>query len=113
MIKVLIFSEEIAQKCSVKKGILRNFSKFTGKHQCNLIKKETVAQMFSCEFCEISKNTFSYKTPPVAASEACQNVIDHRGTITLFDYYNIVRFKITGSGLLMNCFRPNIVQKLK
>ena len=24
--------------------------------------------MFSCEFCEISKNTFSYITPPVAAS---------------------------------------------
>ena len=24
--------------------------------------------MFSCEFCKISKNTFSYKTPPVAAS---------------------------------------------
>ena len=25
--------------------------------------------MFSCEFCEMSKNTFSYRTPPVAASE--------------------------------------------
>ena len=25
---------------------------------CNFIKKETLAQMFSCEFCEISKNTF-------------------------------------------------------
>ena len=24
--------------------------------------------MFSCEFCEISKNTFLYRTPPVAAS---------------------------------------------
>ena len=24
--------------------------------------------MFSCEFCEISKNTFSYRTPPVPAS---------------------------------------------
>ena len=24
--------------------------------------------MFSCEFCEISKNTFFYRTPPVAAS---------------------------------------------
>ena len=23
--------------------------------------------MFSCEFCEISKNIFSYRTPPVAA----------------------------------------------
>ena len=34
---------------------------------CNFIKKETLAQVFSCEFCEICKNT-SYKTPPVAAS---------------------------------------------
>ena len=24
--------------------------------------------MFSCEFCETSNNTFSYKTPPVATS---------------------------------------------
>ena len=24
---------------------------------CNFIKKETLAQVFSCEFCEISKNT--------------------------------------------------------
>ena len=35
---------------------------------CNFIKKETLAQVFSCEFCEISKNTFSYRTPPIAAS---------------------------------------------
>ena len=25
---------------------------------CNFIKKETLAQVFSCEFCEIFKNTF-------------------------------------------------------
>ena len=25
---------------------------------CNFIKKETLAQVFSCEFCEICKNTF-------------------------------------------------------
>ena len=24
---------------------------------CNFIKKETLAQVFSCQFCEISKNT--------------------------------------------------------
>ena len=35
---------------------------------CNFIKKETLALVFSCEFFEISKNTFSYRTPPVAAS---------------------------------------------
>ena len=53
------------QRCSVKKGVLRNFTKFTRKYQrqrpqtCNFIKKETLAQVFSCEFCEISKTTFS------------------------------------------------------
>ena len=35
---------------------------------CNFIKKETLAQVFPCEFCEISKKTFSYRTPLVAAS---------------------------------------------
>ena len=29
----------------------------------NFIKKETLAQVFSCEFCEISKNNFFYRTP--------------------------------------------------
>ena len=56
-----------------KKDVLRNFTKFTGKHlcqshrcqqvpesgeACNFIKKEVLAQVFSCEFCKISKNTF-------------------------------------------------------
>ena len=54
-----------------KKGVLKNFAKFTGKHlcqnlfsnkftglkACNFIKKETLAQVFPCEFCEIYKNT--------------------------------------------------------
>ena len=30
--------------------------------------KETLAQVFSYEFCKISKNTFSNRTPPVATS---------------------------------------------
>ena len=66
--------------CS-KKGVLRNFTKFTGKHLCHRVffnkvaglrpatlLKKTLAQVFSCEFSEISKNNFSYRTPPVAAS---------------------------------------------
>ena len=52
-----------------KKAVLRNFAKFTGKH--NFIKLETLAQVFSCEFCEISKNIFSYRTPLVVASVHC------------------------------------------
>ena len=35
---------------------------------CNFVKKETLAQVFSSKFCEISKNTFSHRTPPMAAS---------------------------------------------
>ena len=35
---------------------------------CDFIKKETLAQVFSCVFCEISNNTFSYRTPPMVAS---------------------------------------------
>ena len=35
---------------------------------CNFI-KETLAQVFTFECCEISKNTFSYRTPLMAASE--------------------------------------------
>ena len=64
-------------KVFCKKGVLRNFAKFTENHlchslffatsACNFIKKETLAQVFSCEFHEISKNTFCYRTPPVPA----------------------------------------------
>ena len=35
---------------------------------CNFIKKEILAQVLSCESCEISKNTFWYRTPLMAAS---------------------------------------------
>ena len=63
-----------------KKGVLKNFTKFTGKftkftgkhlslQACNFIKRETLAQvLFSCEFCENFKNTFFHRTHPVAAS---------------------------------------------
>ena len=44
-------------------------SNFIKKETCNFIKRENLAQLFSCEFWEISKNTFCFRTPPVAASE--------------------------------------------
>ena len=60
-----------------EKGVLKNFTKFTGKYLCLslffnklkhfFIKKQILAQVFSCEFCEIFKNTFFYRAPPVAA----------------------------------------------
>ena len=34
----------------------------------NFIKKDTLAQVFFCKFCEISKNTFFKRTLPVVTS---------------------------------------------
>ena len=52
-----------------KKRFLEHFAIFRGKNlsqslflSCNFIKKETLAQGFSCEFCKIFKNTF-FRTP--------------------------------------------------
>ena len=49
------------QRCSIEISVLKNFTKFTGKHLCqstyNFIKKDTLAQMFSCELGKIFKNT--------------------------------------------------------
>ena len=71
------------KKVFFKKGVLKNLAKFTGKRLCqslffnkgktlkrknNFIKKETLAQLFSFEFSEIFKNSFFYRTHPVAAS---------------------------------------------
>ena len=77
----LRYIEAVAKRCSVKIVFLEisqnsqentcarvSFIIKLQASACNFIKKETLAQVFSCEFCEISKNTFSYRTPPVAAS---------------------------------------------
>ena len=55
-----------------KKGVLKNFPKFTGKplpvprvsfsfRACNFIKKETLTQVFSGKFYETCKNSFFIK----------------------------------------------------
>ena len=65
-----------------KKGVLRNFEKFTGKHPCQslffnkvtgqastLSKKRLWCRCFSVNFASfLSKNTFSYRKPLLAAS---------------------------------------------
>ena len=50
-----------------KKVVLRNSAKFTGKHLCQSLFFNKAAGL-CCIFCEISKNTFSYRTPTMAAS---------------------------------------------
>ena len=50
-------SKTVKSRFSVRKDVLGNFTKFTGKHvyQWFFFKKETLGQVPSCEFCKISK----------------------------------------------------------
>ena len=63
------------------RGVLRNFAKFTGKHLCQslffFIKKESLAQVFSCEFCEISTNTFFIEHLRTTASKKWPNIFKY------------------------------------
>ena len=83
------FSRSSRLEVLCEKGVLRNFPKFYEFYEISsntffiehlrtvasawalrpaVFRKETLAQMFLCEFCEFFKNTFSYRTPPIAAS---------------------------------------------
>ena len=89
----IVLSRSSPPEVLCKKVVLKNFTKFTGKHlcqsllfnkiaglrpatllketlACNFVKKETLAQVLSCEFCEIFKSTVFYRTPPVATSDS-------------------------------------------
>ena len=50
--------EKQPPKGSFNNGVLKKFPIFTcGLQACNFV-KETPAQVFSCEYCEIFKNTY-------------------------------------------------------
>ena len=60
------FPEAVTRKCSVKKVFLEILQN-SQENTCARV-SFFGHNVFSCELCEISKNTFSYRTPPVAAS---------------------------------------------
>ena len=70
-IGVLIKFPKTHKKISVLES---PFHKITGLMACNLIKKETPPQAFSCEYHKIFENSFFYGTLPVAASENGWNI---------------------------------------
>ena len=69
-----------------------------------MIKKETLAQIFSCEFREISKNTFSYRTPPVTACAFS------RGSLFSF-LYILIWFELKYIAKRL-CEDPNVIFRL-
>ena len=110
-----------------KKGVLRNFAKFTGKNlcqglflnkvACNFIKKETLVRVFSCEFWEFSKNTFyrwtrlvaaTVKIYPTSAKVILQNKDDRRLSVNNNTHKKVSILSVTVS--ISNCF-PDIFSK--
>ena len=63
-------SKEVVRRCSVEKVFLE-ISQNLHENACAtiFIKKETLAQVFSYEFCEISKNTFFTENLRATASD--------------------------------------------
>ena len=64
----VIFSEVVAQRCFVdvcseKFRKIHRKTPVPGSFLIKLLKKEALTQVLSCEFCEISKNVFFYRTP--------------------------------------------------
>ena len=104
------------RKYSIRKDVPRNFAKFTGKHlcqsllkfrpqACNFIKKETLAQAFSCKFCEISKNTFFTELLRATASDS------HSGSVRKESLRNCIssRYDISFCFCVFKCrFRTHL-----
>ena len=66
-------AEAVTRMCFVKEvfiQISQNIHENIWPEACNFIKKQTLKQVFSCEFCEIFKNTFLYRIPLVATSDS-------------------------------------------
>ena len=79
-------TEAVVQTCSVKKGVLRNFAKFTEQHLCLrpaiLFKKRLWHRCFPVNFAKFFIEHLFYRTPPVAASEVsietiCRKSVDN------------------------------------
>ena len=81
---VIIAIQKQSPEVFCEKGVLRNFA--NSPQACNFIKKEALTQVFSCKFCEIFKNIFFYRTPPVAAFG---HHISHKDEIFLLFVYKL------------------------
>ena len=103
-----------------KKGVLKNFANFIGKHLCRslfLLKLQTLRlatllkrdsnTVFSCKTCEIFKNTFPYRIPPVAASEA--NQLEKIGQKIVFHVDDLTFF--LGLVSMQICFHYSLLDK--
>ena len=78
-VNIAKFQEHLYRLPLVAASLHETFKRRTGRllnvlFTFNFIKKETLAQLFSCEFCQIFKNTFFTEHPRTTASTWPQNV---------------------------------------
>ena len=103
--------------CSVKRCSQKFFSKFTRKHlfqglffnkvaglSAAALLKKSLTQVFACKFCKISKNTFSCRTPPVAASEADRSICVIAQKVVVYCLKHFAVLKQIFSFQLLCCF---------
>ena len=103
-------------RCSVKIGVLRNFSKFTGKHLCQSLFFNTVADLRTVTLLkkdfstvvflwilQISKNTF---TTEYLGTTAFGNTF-----MLIIKYFSIIDKKL--SMFSMNPFLIKIIERMK
>ena len=67
-----------------KTGVL----KVASLRPVTLLKKETLVQVFFCEFCKIPNNTSFYRTPTVAAS------LNTKEELCLQTFWPVIFFEI-------------------
>ena len=91
------FLEAITQRCSVKKVLLKNSQHSqeipVPEFLFNFIKKENLAQVFFCEFCEIITNNFFIEHPRCSAAFA------------VFQKNRIIRYLSLLEKLMVNQFK--------
>ena len=98
------------RRCSVREGVLKNFTKFTGKaglRSATLLKK-----MFSCELCEISKNTFftgHLSATLLYFAELRQAFFFPSAHL----YITLLRFYYNSLCVLLHCFQRSYPKHLK
>ena len=78
MTEKINITKAVTQMCSAKKVFLKlsqNSQENTCVRVSFLVKLQALDSgiLFSCEFCEIFKNTFFHRTPLVAASDNLKN----------------------------------------
>ena len=93
------------RRCFIKKAVLKHFAIFTWKHLCwslFLIKlqpfrsatllKETPTQLFSCDYCEIFKNTYFEEHLGRAASVYSKGLLKYKNCVKKICFQKVFEF---------------------